>query len=317
MIQHLERPKKRLHLAIILMIIAAVFLAAQAVCVKLASDYFSTTFLTFARSFVNLVLLMIWVFLSPTSPKVSQLFKTNNYKHHAVRSIFGVAALYCFYFSINNFSLATGTLIFYSFPLFVPIAARVWLRVHFVHRLWWGLGIAFLGLLFVLRPGENLFNPLAIVPLIGAIFGATAVVAVRTLNYTEPWERITAYYFTLSVIVTATVLFLIPNGNEVYTFKSLGLAFFAGLFAAIFQVLLTISAKFAPMRLISPFIYLSFIFGALAQYFVWGETIQSGVILGFCLIALGTVLLVFLYPKDDLKFAKKKGSHKKRAPSKK
>lgn len=313
MIQHLKRPEKRLALGLGLMLCASVALAVQAAFVKLASDYLSTNFLTFARSFVNLVLLLLWVAFSPASPKFSELFKTNNLKQHAVRSLFGLAGVYCFYFSINNFSLATGTLIFFSFPLFVPIVSRLWLRVRLIPRLWFGLGIAFIGLLFVLRPGEHLFNPMAIVPLIGAVFAATAYVAVRALSYTEPWERITAYFFTLSVIVTAIVLHLFSDGKDVYTFQSLGLAFLAGLFAAIFQVLLTISAKFAPMRLTSPLIYLSFIFGALIQYFLWGEKIAHGIILGFSLIVVGTVLLVFLYPKEDLKFVEKK----KKAPSKK
>lgn len=316
MIQNLKRPKKRLALGISLMLFASIALAIQAMFVKLASDYLSTNFLTFARSFVNLILLIIWVVLSPTAPKVAELFKTKNYKHHAVRSVFGIAALYCFYFSINNFSLATGTLIFYSFPLFVPLVSRVWLRVSFVHRLWWGLGVAFVGLLFVLRPGEHLFNPLSIIPLIGAVFAATAFVAVRSLSYTEPWERITAYFFTLSVIITAIILHLFPDGREVYNFKSLGFAFLAGLFAAAFQILMTISAKFAPMRLISPLVYLSFVFGAVVQYFIWGQRVPNGVILGFCLIVVGTVLLIFLYPKQDLKFVKKKKGAKKTLPKK-
>lgn len=315
MIQHLKRPKKRLSLGIGLMACASLALAIQAACVKLASDYLSINFLTFARSFVNLILLIVWVACSPTAPKFSELYKTNHYKHHAVRSLFGVAALYCFYFSINNFSLATGTLVFYSFPLFVPLVSRLWLRVKFVHRLWFGLGIAFIGLLFVLRPGEHLFNPLSLIPLLGAMLAAIAFVAVRTLSYTEPWERITAYFFTLSVIVTAIVLHLFPEGKEVYTFQSLGLAFLAGLFAATFQVLLTISAKFAPMRLLSPIVYLSFIFGAVIQYFLWGEKIVEGVILGFSLILVGTIILIFLYPKEDLKFVNKKGA-KKVAPKK-
>jgi len=311
MIQHLKRPKNRLFLAISLMVFASLSLATQAMFVKLASDDLSTNFLAFARSFVTLILLLIWVAFSPTAPKISQLYKTKNYSHHTVRAICGVGALYCFYFSINNFSLATGTLIFYSFPLLVPIVSRIWLRVKFVHRLWWGLGIAFIGLLFVMRPGENLFNPLAIVPLIGAVFAATAFVAVRTLNYTEPWERITAYFFTLAVLVTAVILYLFPDRSEVYTFKSLSYAFLAGLFAVTFQVLMTVSAKFAPMRLISPLIYLSFVFGAIIQFLIWGQIVPEGVILGFCLIVMGTVLLIFLYPKDDLKFVDRKTKEKK------
>ncbi|MCB1082040.1 MAG: DMT family transporter, partial [Chlamydiia bacterium] len=318
MIQHLKRPQKRLILGMVLMVIASLVLAVQAACVKLASKELSTNFIVFARSLVNLIVLLVWVALSPTAPKFSELFKGKNYRYFAVRVIFGLAAVYCFYISINHFSLATGTLIFYSFPLFVPIISRIWLGVKLIRRLWWGLGIAFIGLLFVLRPGENLFNPLSFVPLVGAIFIATAFLAVRALRYTEPWERITAYFFTFSVIVSAVVLYLSPDRVEEYSFYSLGLAGLAGFFAAIFQGLLTVAAKFAPMRFLSPFVYLSFIFGAVIQYFLWGESVAHGVILGFCLIVVGTILLVFLYPKEDLQFAqKKKVAHKKTASKKK
>ncbi|MDJ0652277.1 MAG: hypothetical protein QNJ27_04665 [Simkaniaceae bacterium] len=120
-----------------------------------------------------------------------------------------------------------------------------------------------------------------------------------------------AYFFTLAVLITAIVFYLFPDGGEVYTFKSLSFAFLAGLFAAIFQALLTISAKFAPMRLISPLVYLSFIFGALIQLFVWGVGVAQKVILVFCLIVVGTLLLIFLYPKHDLQFVKRKGKNKK------
>jgi len=305
MIQHLNRPKKRIGLAILLIVIATVMLAIQAMFVKLASKELSTNFLCFVRMFVNVIMLMAWVALSPIAPQFKQLFKTTNISHHAVRSIFGVAAVYCFYYSITQLSLATGTLIFYSFPLFVPLVSRLWLKVKIVNRLWWGLGIAFLGLLIVLRPGKDLFNLMSLVPLVGAIFGGAAVVAVRTLNYTEPWERITAYYFTFGVIVTAIVLYFFPDHDVIYMSKSFGYAVLAGVFAALFQVLLTIAAKFAPMRLISPFIYLSFIFGAIIQYVLWGQGVSIGVVLGFCLIVIGTALLVFLYPKDDLQFHSK------------
>lgn len=315
MIQGLKEPKRRHVLGLILMVCASIALAIQAACIKLASDDLSTNFLTFARTFVNLILLLIWVAFSPTAPKFSELFKTNNFKYHAIRSLCGVSGIYCFYYSISHFSLATGTLIFYSFPLFVPFVARIWFRIKFVHRLWFGLGIAFIGLLFVLRPGEHLFNPLSLIPLLGAVFLAISFNAVRGLSYTEPWERITAYFFAISVIVTAIVLHLFPREKEIYTFHSLGLAVLAGLFAAVFQVLMTVSAKFAPMRLLSPLVYLSFIFGALIQYFLWGEKIAEGVILGFCLIVVGTVLLIFLYPKNDIQFVSKKGG-KKSTPKK-
>ena len=200
--------KSRHGLAILVMVGASLALAIQAMFVKLASSELSTNFLCFMRSVVNLSLLFFWILFSPSAPKFSTFFHSKVYSFHAVRSLCGVASLFCFYYSITKISLATGTLIYYSFPLFVPLVCRVWLGIKVIHRLWWGLGIAFLGLLIVLHPGRSL-NPLDFIPLLGALLTGTSVVAVRKLNYSEPWEKITGYYFLLSVIATAAVLLLL------------------------------------------------------------------------------------------------------------
>ena len=302
MIQHLKQPKHRFFLAISLMVIASLALSIQAMFVKLASDNLSTNFLTFARSVTSLLSLFLWIIFS-SRVKIADLYRTNQIKNHAVRSIFGLGAIYCFYFSINNLSLETGTLIFYSFPLFVPLVSRVWLGVQYIHRLWWGLGVSFTGLFFVIQsnPSNSFCHPFAIIPLTGAILAAIGYVAVRILNYTEPWERVATYFFSFSFLITSIVLYFSPTEKELYTFKSLSFAFLAGCFATIFQAMITLSAKFAPMRLISPFVYLSFIFGAIIQFLIWKEAISIKVFFGFALIVIGTILLLFLYPKDDLK----------------
>ncbi|MCB1109680.1 MAG: DMT family transporter [Chlamydiia bacterium] len=306
MIQADQRPQKRLGLGIFTVILATVALAIQAMFVKLASPDLSTNFICFSRTAVNFILLIGWILISPKTEKGKELYQTKRFGHHLIRSLAGVAAIYCFYYSITLLTLATGTLIYYSFPLFVPLISRVWLKITILKRLWWGLSVAFLGLLIVLHPGKELFDPLVLIPLLGAIVAAIAVIAMRILNYTEPWERITLYYFAIGVIVATIVLLLFPDPNAVYTPRSLTYAVLAGVFGAIFQVALTFSAKFAPMRLISPFIYLSFIFGAVIQYIIWGQAVKMGEVIGFILIVAGTILLVFLYPKDDLQFHLKK-----------
>ncbi|MCB1080689.1 MAG: DMT family transporter [Chlamydiia bacterium] len=307
MIQHLERPQKNFPLAIMLILLADVMLAAQAVFVKLSSTYLSTNFICFARSFVNLVMLIFWVVFAPSAPKFSQLFQSDYKKKHFLRSGAGVAALYCFYYGINEMSLSSGTLLYYTFPIFVPLVSRLWLRVQIIPRMWWGIGVAFMGILFIFRPGSGLFDPVAFIPLLGAVFGAIAVVSMRTLHFSDPWEKIMAYYFTASVVVTALVLlFTADFTQEIFNVKSVLFVTLAGVFAALFQVFLTLASKWAPVRFLSPFIYISFIFGAVAEVMIWKRVIHPGVIVGFLLIVVGTILMVFLYPKEDLTFKEKK-----------
>lgn len=307
MIQHLERPKSHFTKAITLIVLADLFCAMQAVFVKMASPYLSTNILVFARCFINLLMLYGYVIFTEGTRGMQTLYQTKAWKYHLVRSVAGVGAIYCFYYGLFLMPIGPATLLFFTFPLFIPIVSRVWLKIALIHRLWWGLGLSFLGILFILRPGAGLFNPAALIPLLGAILGSIATVSIRVLHYTEKSKTIMAFYFTFGVVVSGLVLFFFHDlQHEIINFTSIWLAVFVGIAAAIFQTFFTVATKYAPARLLSPFIYGIFIFASLADYWIWNKTLHVGTLVGFLLITLGTVLMVFLYPKEDLKFIPKK-----------
>jgi len=307
MIQHLERPKSNFRLAIGLIILADLFCAIQAIFVKLASPYFSANALVFGRCLINLIMLYGWVLFTTRGKGFQTLYKTKAWKYHLVRSISGVSAVYCLYYGLILMPIGPATLLFFTFPIFIPLIARIWLRVALIHSLWWGLGISFLGILFVLRPGAGLFNPAAFIPLLGAILGSIATVSIRVLHYTERSDTIMAYYFTFGVLISGFIFFCFHDlTTEIFTFYSVWMAVFVGIAAAIFQTIFTLATKYAPVRFLSPFIYGVFIFSSLGDYLIWGKVLQTGTIIGFLLICLGTILTVFLYPKDDRVFVEKK-----------
>jgi len=307
MIQHLERPKSNFKIAVGLIILSDLFCAIQAIFVKLASPYFSTNVLVFVRCFINLFMLYGWVLFASKGKGFRILYKTKAWKYHLVRSVAGVGAIYCLYYGLFLMPIGPATLLFFTFPVFIPIVARVWLRVALIHRLWWGLGLSFLGILFVLRPGAGLFNPAAFIPLLGAILGSIATVSIRVLHHTERADTIMAYYFSFGVVVSGLILLFTQEfKTEMFTAYSIWMALFVGVAAAAFQTLFTLSSKYAPARFLSPFIYGIFIFSALGDYLIWGKVPQVGTFIGFLLICIGTILMVVLYPKEDLIFVEKR-----------
>jgi len=308
MIQHLERPKHNFRLAVTLILVADLFCAMQAIFVKMASPYFSATTLVFGRCFINLLMLYGWVLCSTGGKGFKTLYKAKEWKYHLIRSFSGVGAVFCLYFGLVLMPIGPTTLLFFTFPIFIPIIARLWFRVALIHRLWWGIGISFLGIIFVLRPGAAVFNAAALIPLLGAILGSIATVSIRVLHrYGERSDTIMAYYFTIGVVVSGIVLLIVGDFSlEHLTFSSGMLVLLAGVFAALFQTVFTLSTKYATARFLSPFIYGIFIFSAVADYFFWGKVPKLGTLFGFVLIAIGTVLMIFLYPKDDIKFVPKK-----------
>jgi len=307
MIHHSTRPKNHFKLAIGLILLADLFCAGQAIFVKMASPYLGANALTFVRCFVNLIILYGWTLFTEGSTGFKTLYSTKALKRHMVRSLSGAGAVYCLYYGLVLMPIGPATLLFFTFPVFIPVIARIWLKVALIHRLWWGIGVSFLGILLILHPGAGLFDIAALIPLFGAILGSIATLSVRVLHHTEKSKTIMAYYFTAGTIISALVLAIFYKQTKtIFTFYSLSMAVLVGIAAAIFQTLFTLSTKHAPTRFLSPFIYGIFIFAALGDYFIWGKLLDFGTLIGFLLICVGAILMAFLYPKNDLVFVSKK-----------
>jgi len=235
-LRHLQRPKNRFPLAITLMLLACLFAATQTILVKMASPYFGAKSLVFFRCLVNLIMLYMWVFFAEGKGGVRTLYATRAWKYHLIRSIAGVGAIYCFYYALILMPIETATLLFFTFPIFIPIIARVWLKIVLIHRLWWGIGIAFLGILFILRPGIGLFNARVFIPLLGAILGSTATLSMRALHHTDRPKTIMAYFFTFGVLISGLILILFNDwAKDTFTLYSISIVVLIGVTAALFQ----------------------------------------------------------------------------------
>jgi len=234
------KPHLNIKKLIPIILLADVMIALQGASVKLAGEYFSTNFLVFARLCMNLVFLLLWVGYRRGSFRA--LYQTKAWKNHAIRSFCGVGAIYAYYLGLFYMPISSATLLFFSFPLFIPIVTLVWLKIPIIHRLWWGLGIAFVGLMFILRPGMGVFNPYALIPLAGAVLGAIAGVAVRQLHYTDAPRTIMAYAFSVGVIISAIVWLIGLNiSTEIFT---LTLVCSHPLFTSVFSSLLSRTSSF-------------------------------------------------------------------------
>ena len=290
------KPHLNLKKLIPIILLADVMIALNGASVKLAAEYFSSNFLVFVRFCLNLIFLLIWIGYKRGSFR--SLYQTKAWKNHAIRSLCGVGAIYAYILGVIHLPISPATLLFFSFPLFIPIVTRVWLKIEIMHRLWWGLGIAFVGLIFIIKPGSGLFNPYAIIPLFGAVLGAISGVAIRQLHYTDSPRTIMAYACSTGVVISAIVQLVQFNmADELFTLTSVVLLIFVGLFSTTFQGLYTLAARYAPSRLLSPFIYLSFFFTAIEDILILKLPMHLGLFIGFFLVLLGTIIYVLMYPK--------------------
>lgn len=150
----------------------------------------------------------------------------------------------------------------------------------------------------MLKSGAGVFNLHGLIPLVGAVLASIAGVAIRKLHYTDSSDTILAYFFFTGIVVSS-IFELIPwsGREEVFNGTSLLLILMIGIFSTAFQGLYTLAARYASARLLSPFIYLSFIFTAIEDWIIWNLPLTIGLVAGFILILFGTTLYVWMYPK--------------------
>ncbi|EKD54908.1 MAG: hypothetical protein ACD_60C00035G0008 [uncultured bacterium] len=295
-----ERPKTELSKAIPLILLAAFFNTLMVFFVKIVSTSVSTQLIVLVRYVITLIILMPFIYFNPAKQSMSSFLKTKRFPLHFVRDVFGLVSVLCSFYAAKNISLADATILFNTAPLFIPIVAFFWGGLKIMHRLWFGMGLGFLGVLLILHPGRELFHFAAVAGLFSGVFAAIAYVGGRYLTYSEPPLRNMFYYFIVgSLMALILVICSRENFSALFYPKVLLLLLAVGVFGYFYQWCSTHAARHAPVRLTSSFLYTSVIFSMFLDWFFWNVTPNLIAILGMLSIIGGACLLLFLYPKDD------------------
>lgn len=160
----------------------------------------------------------IVVFLS-SLPQLARGFpgslRTGHPALHALRLLGAFTALSAGIWAVAVLPLTTATTLFFAQVFFVALLS-MWVLKEPVgpHRIA-AVVAGFAGVVVVMRPGmDGLFNPYALIPLLGAIGAAVAVTAVRRLSQTESTATLLAYqavFVGLLAGVPMTWLWVTPD----------------------------------------------------------------------------------------------------------
>lgn len=296
-----NRPKIRLGIAIPLMLLASFFMALLALVVKISSDYLTTSSLIFWRNLIGLFLLLPWLQLATPRTSIVEKLKTKEWKVHLLRALSGLACTFLFFYSLKFLTLTTATVLLNAMPIFVPLVVLAWHRISIHHPLWWAIGLSFVGILLIVQPGTAIFQPASLIALLSGIIGAVALVSLRSGHYTEPSWRLLFYLFAISTVCAGLFsLFSIETSWERLTFADIKFLILIGICGFAYQITLTMAIKFAPIRLLSPFLYLGMIFTWMFDKVIWNISFSAITLVGFFCVLAGVFLTLILYPKQDL-----------------
>ncbi len=244
------------------------------ICLK-AADQLSTWQVVFWRS------LTILLIATPMLARAGHGFRPGNAPRLYLRCAVGLFSMLSFFWSIRGLSLGTATAIQYLSPVFTVILAAPLLGERTGPAGWVLVGLAFGGVLLVVRPEwEGGLLP-AVVGVVGAFFAGWVYVLVRQLRTSDPPVRIVWWFSVTSVLIAAPFALaagLPPDGRHWLLILGIGLGATGG------QLAMTLAYRLGEATRVGPLSYATVVFSALAGALLFDEVLTGWSVVGIAAI---------------------------------
>lgn len=207
----------------------------------------------------------------------------------AVRGLASLAGVTCYYYGLRHLQLAEANTIFMSGPIFVALMVGPVLGEVVTGRRWLAIGVGFLGLVIVMRPGGGLDPVWSGVVLMAAAIYAGSMMVNRLLTRSEQTLTIV---FGVNAVVVLTVGPFLPLFWVTPPLLDGLMLLATGAVATCAQLLLVQAYRHAAASTIAPYDYMSVAYVAILGFLVFGEVPSWNLVAGaVVLVASGLLIL--------------------------
>ena len=269
--------REKSYKGIIHILFAALSFSLMTLFLKLAGEL-PTMEKAFFRNFVALILAVILLLRSEEKFKI----KRQSIPGIIMRCLFGTSGLIANFWAIDRLGLADSNMLNKMSPFFAMIMSIFILKEKPDRIEWLVIIVAFLGVIFIVKPSEGIRSLPALVGLYGGFGAGTAYAFLRSV--TNKGERGTIVVMCFSLFSTLVTLpFLIFSFHPMTT-RQLVLMLLAGTAAMGGQMNITAAYTYAPAKVISVFDYSQVLFAALWGILFFGEIPDILSIVGYVII---------------------------------
>ncbi|WP_240318492.1 DMT family transporter [Lysobacter sp. TY2-98] len=261
--------------AALLMLASTLFFGLMAITIRYASKTLPTFEIAFWRNTFGLMALMPLLLRSGASMRTKQLPK------YLLRSAIGIGSMLCSFWAIGHLPLSQAISLSYSTPLFVTIAAVIWLGETVRRRRWTAVVLGFIGVLVIVRPGTAGFTHASLVALAAAVLSAVVAVQIKQLSRIDAADTIVFYTYVFWVplsFVPALFVWVWPAPMD-WVWLVL-----TGLFGTGGQLLWTRALRLGDVSALTPISFMQLPVVTVAAYFLFDEKIDRYTIAGALII---------------------------------
>jgi len=236
---------------------------------------------SFVRSLVALVAMLPFIWRA--GPGV---LRSNHLGIHLTRGTAGGIAMICAFYTLTKIPLADFTALSFTTPLFILLLAALILGERVGARRWSAVGVGFLGVLVMTRPGAGAFDPNALGALVMAIGIAIAVVLVKRLPPSESQVTMLTYFSLVSMAISAVpaaLVWRLPTGAEALMLAAIGILGVGS------QSLAIRAFRAGEASFVAPFEYSRLLLAAALGFYLFAEEPDLLSFLGAAIIVAATL----------------------------
>lgn len=280
-------------LAIATSIVAIVLFDLMGVLIKHLSDRYGAAELSAYRNLFGLLPTALALWLSPGWHQSGRVLRIRQWRLAVARGMAVTLAQLLFYLSLGQMAFATATTLSYSTALFTTALAVPLLgeRVGLVR--WSAVAVGFVGVVLIMRPGTEAFDPSTLLPFGAAALYAYSGVTARLIDPQVPTPLFNLYSAGVAAVGSALLAVSLGSFTAIASTQDLMLIVLMGLFGGAAVLCLVIAFRMTEPSNLAPFNYfgipIAFGFG----WLFFGEAPVEDLFPGAVLIAAGGLLIVY------------------------
>jgi len=219
------------------------------------------------------------------------LFRTRNWRLELLRGLFLLGVTGANFLAQRYLPLTVTGALMFTMPLMVTALSGPLLGEQIGWRRWVAVGVGFVGILIIVRPGTEAFQPASLLCLAGALSAALYSITTRKLAGVDTAATQQVYAGLIALACVTPFAF----GGWVWPADGPGWFAFlaAGVAGMIAHQMNTVAHRFAPPSALAPFSYTELILLAFASWLIFNEPPDAWFYLGAPII-IGSGIYIWL-----------------------
>ena len=185
------------------MFLATIVLAIMHSMVRYISGELHPFMVVFFRNLFGLLFIIPLVWRNGLSD-----MKTTHPRLTFLRAVSGIIAMVCWFYGLAMVPTAEATALSFTAAIFTALIAFIFLREKMKLRRWAAIGSGFFGVIIVLQPNTENFNPYMLLILVSCVFWGFSVTLVKLLTRSDSTTSIVAWMSILLTIFSLPMAWL-------------------------------------------------------------------------------------------------------------